>query len=528
MKLSARGYLLSSLVLLAACSSGLEQGPELETQAAAKTIEIPLANNADDAEQSGSRLVTNGKALDFSQDRQTVALRFSNVKVPQGAKIKAATISFTAISADSEPVKLQVRAEDTDNAATFGKSVSDRAQTSAVAAWNPKPWRRGLATRTWNLSSVVQEVVSRGGWESGNALAFYVTGDRDVKRSAYARDKSSSRTPRLKITFEPSLRPDADPEPEPGVPERPNVSSSSCLNNGVTRKLSGDYRSRVLIRNGKNAVIDARDAKLLARSAFLAENNGGSLCLSGGFLDNGLSDDTDWDTFHNAAGLLFYRTPNATIENMTIAHTGDGITFKNDNPNWLFRDSYIRHAGDDGVENDRFNDGTVDDVLIDWAYTGLSCRKEQKSARDVNYTFKVQNTLIALKPQEGTYNRSKGRGGAPGHNQLFKVTQNVTKGCRLALRDNVFLISGYAGKVDPSEDPKVKYDVLDRGACRGHKNTIIYTGGSPGYLKELQAAAPECFDVTTNLGVWKAARAKWFNRHPQFAEYRDNEPRGAR
>ena len=355
MKLSARGYLLSSLVLLAACSSGLEQGPELETQAAAKTIEIPLANNADDAEQNGSRLVTNGKALDFSQDRQTVALRFSNVKVPQGAKIKAATISFTAISADSEPVKLQVRAEDTDNAATFGKSVSDRVQTSAVAAWNPKPWRRGLATRTWNLSSVVQEVVSRGGWESGNALAFYVTGDRDVKRSAYARDKSSSRTPRLKITFEPSLRPDADPEPEPGVPERPNVSSSSCLNNGVTRKLSGDYRSRVLIRNGKNAVIDARDAKLLARSAFLAENNGGSLCLSGGFLDNGLSDDTDWDTFHNAAGLLFYRTPNATIENMTIVHTGDGITFKNDNPNWLFRDSYIRHAGDDGVENDRFN-----------------------------------------------------------------------------------------------------------------------------------------------------------------------------
>ena len=61
MKLSAKGYLLGSLVLLAACSSGLEQGPELGTQAAAKTIEIPLSNNADDAEQNGSRLVNNGQ-----------------------------------------------------------------------------------------------------------------------------------------------------------------------------------------------------------------------------------------------------------------------------------------------------------------------------------------------------------------------------------------------------------------------------------------------------------------------------------
>ncbi len=526
--MSIRGYLLSSLVLLAACSSGLEQGPELETQAAAKTIEIPLSNNADDAEQNGSRLVNNGKALDFSQNQQTVALRFSNVKIPQGAKIKAATISFTAIAADSAPVKLQVRAENTDNAAPFGNSVSDRARTSAVAAWNPKPWHRGLAIRTWNLSSVVQEVVSRGGWNSGNALAFYVTGDRNVKRSAYARDKSSSRTPRLKITFEPSLRPDADPEPEPGAPEGPNVSSSSCLSSGVTRKLSGNYPSRVFIRNGKNAVIDAREAKLLARrSAFLAEDNS-SLCLSGGFLDNGLSDDTDWDTFHSSPGLLFYDTPKATVENMTIIHTGDGITFKNNNPNWLFRNSYIRHAGDDGVENDRFNDGTVDDVLIDWAYTGLSCRKEQKDARNVNYSFKVQNTLLALKPQKGTYGRSRGGSGPASHNELFKVTKEVTKGCRLVLRDNVFLISGYAGKVDPSEDPRVKYDILDRGACRGHKNTIVYTGGESWYLKELREAAPECFDVTTDLGVWKTARARWFDRHPQFAKYRNNEPRGAR
>ena len=531
MKLYASIYLFGSLALLAACNSGLEQGPELAAQAVTQTLSIPLSNGKDDVEE-GSRMVMSGKALDFSQNRQTVALRFTNVKVPRGAKIKAATISFTAITNDAASLRLQVRAENGDNAAPFGKSVKTRTKTAAVANWNPGRWQRNRAVSSVDLSRVVQEVVSRGGWKPGNALAFYVTGNRNAKRSAYSRDMDSKRTPLLKITFEQSLRPSDNPEPvpntpdEPSAPSRPNVPSSSCLSSGVTHKLSGNYQSRVLIRNGRNVAIDARDARFLAQSSFLTNYNSGSFCLSGGFVHNGLSDAQDWDTFHSSSALVFYNTPNAVIENMTVEMTGDGITFKNNNPNWLFRDSYIRHAGDDGVENDRFNDGTVDDVLIDWAYTGLSCRKEQLGEQDVPYNFTVKNTLIALKPQKGTYKGTSTT--PPGHNQLFKVTQGVTRGCQLVLRDNVFLISQYAGKIDPSEDLKVKYDVLNRSACQGHKNTIVYTGGESWYLKELRAAAPECFDVTTDIGVWKAARARWFDRHPQFAQYKNSEPRGAR
>ncbi len=535
MKLTARSYLFGSLALLAACSSGLEQPlPELGTLASTTSLVVPLSSNADDAEENSRGLSKSGEALDFSQDDQTVALRFANVKVPQGATIKSATISFTAISDDSAPVKLQVRAEASDNALPFGSSVKDRAKTSA-ADWNPKPWRRGLATRTWDLNEVVQEVVSRGGWESGNALAFYVIGDGKAERSAYARDKSSSRTPLLKITFEAPSVTSPGEAPTPSSPEVPEISSGSCLNRGSAplMTLSSSYNKSVLIRNQSSGVrVNARNARFLNRAglgnpSFLANYNAASFCLHGGFMDIGLSDTTDWNSFHNAAGLIFYNTPNAVIENMTINQTSDGITFKNNNPNWVFRNSYIRHAGDDGVENDRFNNGLVDDVLIDWAFTGLSCRKEQKSARDVNYNFRVQNTLIALKPQVGTYEAYQGRSNVPGHNELFKVTQNVAKGCRLILRDNVFLISGYAGKIDPSEHAGVKYDVLNRAACQGHKNTIVYTGTNRYYLKELKAAAPECFDVTTDVGVWKAARARWFDRHPEFSKYRNAEPSGA-
>ncbi len=534
MNLSAKGCLFSSLMVLAACSSGLEQDlPELEPLAGATTLQISLSSNADDAEEGRGGLTKSGKALDFSQNGQTVGLRFANVKIPQGAKIKSATLHVTAIAADSAPVKLQVRAEDSDNAISFGRSIKDRAKTSAAGPWNPRAWQEGRAARTGDLSQVVQEVVSRRGWESGNALALYVTGDRNVKRSAYARDKSSRYAPLLKITFEPNFRPDNSPEPEPEKPEPSpsGVPSSSCLNRGNAEQieLNGSYRSTVLIRGKSSGIrIDARDAKFLPGAPIIANFNGGSFCLSGGFLDTGLSDDTDWGTFHSAHSLLFYNTPNAVIENMVIYRAGDGITFKDNNPNWVFRDSYVRHAGDDGVENDRFNDGTVDDVLIDWAYTGVSCRKEQQ-VPDVDYDFTIRNSLIALKPQVGTYGGYKGNQNAlPSHNQLFKVTQGVTKGCRLVLKDNVFLISGYAGYIDPSDDPKVNYDILDRAACQGNKNTIVYTGGNAYYLKELQAAAPECFDVTTDINVWKAARSRWFDRHPGFSEYRNNEPMGAR
>ncbi len=537
-------------------STSTTTSPAAPTAAATSgTLTLKVAGTKDDAEDAAS-MSTNGKSLDFSQNQQTVGLRFTDVGLPQGAKITGATISFTAIAADSAPINLQVQAEASDDAAPFSGSFKARAKTSASALWQPKPWRKGLATRTSNLSSVVQEVVSRSGWESGNTLAFYVTGDRNVKRSAYSVDAGAKYAAVLRITYEsqqstptptpspepiPAPTPTPTPEPEPTptptpepeptpTPEPETVSSSAPANSCLERSdaplltLSGDYTTPLTVRNKSAGIrIDARNARLLTGAPVNTNSNGGQFCFYGGYFDNGLSDTTDWDVFHSAISLQFYNTPNAVVENLTIYQAGDGITFKNNNPNWVFRDSYVRHAGDDGVENDRFSEGLVDDVLIDWAYTGLSCRKEQATAADVDYDFTVRDSLIALKPQRGTYlNRN-----SPSHGQLLKVTQGVTQGCKLVLQNNVFLITGYAGYIDPSDDPKVNYDVLDRAACQGNKNTVVYLGGNASYLKQLREAAPECFDVTTDVGVWKTARAKWFDRHPGFSEYRNAEPAGA-
>ena len=136
-----------------------------------------------------------------------------------------------------------------------------------------------------------------------------------------------------------------------------------------------------------------------------------------------------------------------------------------------------------------------------------------------------RNTLIALRPQKGTYHVSATS--KPNHGELFKVTKNSSRGCKLVLQNNVFLVTNYAGHIDPSDDPLVRYDMLDTAACRGRKNTIVYVGKDPYYLARLRAADPACFNVTTDINVWRAARAAWFDRHPQFEAFRNAEPVGA-
>jgi hypothetical protein len=68
-------------------------------------------------------------------------------------------------------------------------------------AWsNISPWNTvGEKHQTPNLGPVVQEVVNRAGWQSGNALVVIITGTG--KRTAESYDGSASGAPRLVVSF---------------------------------------------------------------------------------------------------------------------------------------------------------------------------------------------------------------------------------------------------------------------------------------------------------------------------------------
>ena len=151
------------------------------------TIDKRVAAGADDAEesQSGSvgvsssdlELVTDGS------DVQTVGIRFSGLAIPQGATIQSAWLQFQADETSSETTTLTIRGEASDNAVPFTtgtNNVSARPRTSAAVGWSPPAWNlvgeAGPAQQSPDLSSVVREIVSRSGWQSGNAMVFVITG----------------------------------------------------------------------------------------------------------------------------------------------------------------------------------------------------------------------------------------------------------------------------------------------------------------------------------------------------------------
>lgn len=203
---------LLGLLLLSACSRGIDDAlPAFEPLSAPTTVRIPIVAASDDAEEvTGGRMELDGGLLDFSAKQgvpQIVGLRFQNLAIPRGARITSAHLEVRAGLAHSSPVTLQVRAQAADNAPTFTSArhnISSRPTTAAVATWRPVAWTQGRWGRSSELKDVIQEVVSRSGWRSGNALALIVTGDGRGERAAIAFGGNPANVPVLVVSFEPA------------------------------------------------------------------------------------------------------------------------------------------------------------------------------------------------------------------------------------------------------------------------------------------------------------------------------------
>ena len=188
--------------------AAVESSSAPENSTNATTVEKRVASPADDAEEV-ARLEANltSSDLDLIHDGsdQVVGIRWTGIAIPKGATITAAYIQFTAKESRSETTKLSIRGQATDNAAAFSKtvgSVSKRAVTSASVSWAPASWSKdqaGSSQRTPDLRGVFQEIVSRSGWASGNALVTIITGSG--QRSAWSYDGKSGAAALLHVEF---------------------------------------------------------------------------------------------------------------------------------------------------------------------------------------------------------------------------------------------------------------------------------------------------------------------------------------
>lgn len=176
-------------------ANGGNEGNAASLLANPQLLELEISTSADDAEEAVATTVVtlNDADLQLGEDgglAQIVGLRFPNVTIPTGAVVVNSYIQFEAAAGSLGNSSLVIFGEDADNATAFtatNGNLSGRTTTTATVAWTPLDWEAsgaaGPAERTPSVSLILQEIIGRGGWASGNAVVLLIsgTGQRDAE-----------------------------------------------------------------------------------------------------------------------------------------------------------------------------------------------------------------------------------------------------------------------------------------------------------------------------------------------------------
>jgi acid phosphatase type 7 len=221
------------IFLLESCNK--KSSPVLQVQAPVTiTVEKRIDVSTDDAEEYNTGSVTRSSTrlelVTSSTSVQIVGLRFANLALPKNAAISKAYIQFKTASASSDLTTLTIQGQASDNATTFTSTsgnVSSRARTAASVSWSPVNWmtvgEAGVNQQTPDLTTIIQELVNRPNWVSGNAIAIIISGTG--KRVAWAFDGDNAGAPLLHVEY---VTDDSPPEigsfnytPSPGEVNTP-------------------------------------------------------------------------------------------------------------------------------------------------------------------------------------------------------------------------------------------------------------------------------------------------------------------
>jgi len=173
------------------------------------TVSIRVASTMDDVEE---RVATGAIDFDSSDielgdehtdenDNQIVGLRFTNVEIPAGSMILSASIQFTVDETkQKDPANYVIYAEDNANPVTFATdaySITSRVWSTDSVNWENVPaWDAeddaGEAQMTPELKSLVQMLVNKNDWISGNAMAFFIKGEGTRCAEAYDGEAESA------------------------------------------------------------------------------------------------------------------------------------------------------------------------------------------------------------------------------------------------------------------------------------------------------------------------------------------------
>jgi hypothetical protein len=240
---------------IGACQSGV-------CQPTSDILDIPISQSSDDAEErlsDGDMDLTSSDlemVYDSNDDLQAIGLRFANVAVPQGASITSTYLQFTADSSSSGTINLSIVGQAADNAPTFSPSsnnITNRLTgvTTSSVSWSPPNWSGGDAgggQQTNDLSAIVQEIVNRPGWNSGQSMVFIITSTSTSLRRAFTWDASPSDAAVLHVEYS-------------GGGADPDLVVYYTFDDGTATDLSGNNNHGII--TGATASADAKSGQAL-------------------------------------------------------------------------------------------------------------------------------------------------------------------------------------------------------------------------------------------------------------------------
>ncbi|AWB68101.1 hypothetical protein C2869_17470 [Saccharobesus litoralis] len=172
----------------------------------------PLQHDEDDAEQRESGAVDLHSSdlelvNDGSKGDQLVGLRFAELNLPANANIQQAYVQFSVDETDDENTQLSIQVEDSIDSLAFVDNdfdLSNRTRSLADVAWQPDAWQQVDATQAVNatpdLSSLVNSLVSKQGWNEDSAVTLLISGTG--KRVADSADGSLRKAPYIYLEYD--------------------------------------------------------------------------------------------------------------------------------------------------------------------------------------------------------------------------------------------------------------------------------------------------------------------------------------
>ncbi len=159
-----------------------------------KPVDVPYifgetkAGSDDGKENSSGSVTVNSRTLTLNEERNSV--RFSDLNIPNGVKIKSARISFVAKQDTGDTPKFHIKAQMGDAGAiqTINNNISSRLYTSNHVEWQISSWYSQMSYSTPDLKDIVQQVVSSPSWCGGQSLLFTLkrpSGSGEVKAYSY-------------------------------------------------------------------------------------------------------------------------------------------------------------------------------------------------------------------------------------------------------------------------------------------------------------------------------------------------------